>query len=533
MNFTPEQRAIIHHAANAVVIARPGSGKTATVAQIVKNRLALLPEHRGVIAISYTNKASDELRNRALSGGIDKKSSFFGTIDRFFITEIVIPFGRHLWGRPGADLAICKNAEIPEELRLSASDLEVDEPDFERMLPRLGELYLNGFIVLESVGFLACHLFANSVACKRYLLARYTELIIDEYQDCGHWQHAFLLLATGAGLRSIAVGDLDQSIFLFAGKKAQYLRELQREPGFGVFFLTLNHRCHPSIAEYAARFISAQHPVPADLELRVFEKRVTGSERDIGTWLNAAIPAVAELFTVRARNQIGILVKSKRTANLVAESLTLPYKYSVGTVLDEDASPAASVYREVLQWIFDPRRTRRGFIDAHLPPDSRAPVIRRAIELLTDLQLAAQDAQLSRHVESFRELAQVINARPAPDRVTDRLSSVLGSEELLQSFVAPYSDQVQLMTIHKAKGLEFEVVFHLDLYEFIFPQYNASELEEEQDQNLHYVALTRAKQACILCTSSKRHNNTGCRSASASPYLYRNNVEALRLPAPF
>jgi DNA helicase-2/ATP-dependent DNA helicase PcrA len=161
-------------------------------------------------------------------------------------------------------------------------------------------------------------------------------------------------------------------------------------------------------------------------------------------------------------------------------------------------------------------------------------VVRRVIALLTELQNAAPDAQLGNHVGCFRELAQIVNARPASDRVTDKLISVLSSEELLQSFVAPFSDQVQLLTIHKAKGLEFEVVFHLDLYEFIFPIYKADELTEEQDRNLHYVALTRAKQACILCTSTERHNNKlERRPATASPFLYRNNVEALRSPAPF
>jgi DNA helicase-2/ATP-dependent DNA helicase PcrA len=352
MNFTPEQRSIIEHSGNAVVIARPGSGKTATVAQIIRDRLSELPEHRGVIAISFTNKASTELRNRTLFGGVDKKSSFFGTIDRFFIVEIVIAFGRHLWGRPSGDLVVSKNFELPADLRLDVSDIECEEPDFERLLPKFGELYSKGYVVLESVGYLACHLFAKSAACRRYILARYTDLIVDEYQDCDYWQHEFLLLATGAGLRATAVGDLDQSIFLFANKKARYLRELQQEPGFAVFFLTLNHRCHPSIAEYAARFISRQHPVPADLEPRVFEKCVNGSEQDIGEWMNTAIPAAANTFAVRARNQIGVLVRSKRTAQLVAGSLTLPYKYSVGTVLDEDSSPAASLYREVLQWIF-------------------------------------------------------------------------------------------------------------------------------------------------------------------------------------
>jgi superfamily I DNA/RNA helicase len=533
MNYTPEQQAIIGHQGNAVVIARPGSGKTATLAQIIRNRLSDIPEHRGVIAISFTNKASAELRNRALTGVGDKKSSFFGTIDRFFIVEIVIAFGRRTWGAPQGDLVVSKNAELPIDLRLDLEYSEVDSFDFEPLLPSLGDLYRAGYIVLEAVGFMACHLFENSAACRRYIRARYTDLIVDEYQDCGPWQHAFFMLAADAGLRTIAVGDLDQSIFLFAGKKAKYLKELQDEPGFRTFFLTLNHRCHTSIAEYAARFISEDHPIPGDLEPRVFEKSVDGSEIEIAEWLNEAIPAAATMFNVRARNQIGILVKSHRSAQLVGNTLVLPHKYSVGTVLDEDSSPAASIYRDTLQWLFDPKKTRRGFVDDHLPPETRGPVVRRVVELLTELQTAAPEGQLAGHVDDFRELALIINGQPSSDRATERLLLVLASEEALQSFIAPHTDQVQLMTIHKAKSLEFDVVFHLDLYEYIMPMYRADAKQEEQDKNLHYVALTRAKQACFLCTSTSRHSNYGRRDATPSPFLFRNGVEHFRMEAPF
>lgn len=535
MDYTPEQQAVIRYGGNEVVIAKPGSGKTATLAQIVRNRLVLLPDHRGVIAISYTNKASAELRARSLLGSVDKKSSFFGTIDRFFISQIVVPFGRHLWGKPTDDVTVSTRNELSLELDF-LDDLpeEIEEADLEAVLPSLADLYRRGFILLETVGYLACYLFTYSAACKRYMKARYTDLIIDEYQDCGVWQHEFFMLAANTGLRAIAVGDLDQSIYQFAKKRAKYLQALRDDPRFRHFYLTLNHRSHPSIAQYAARFISVEHVIPAGLEPRVLEKTVDGSERDIGEWLNHAVPAAAKIFNTRTRNQIAILVKGHRTAQLVQSALTIPYKYSINTALDNDSSPTAAFYRNILQWIYDPHASRRGFVDEHLPPETRGAVVRKITALLAGLRVAAANDELAVHIGDFVELASIVTGRMPKKRVTDRLETVIESESELDSFIAPYSGQVQIMTIHKAKSLEFDVVFHLDLYKYIFPLYKATQEQLEQDNNLHYVGLTRAKQACVVCNSTFRHNRDNNQvEAQPSPYLYRNNLDIYRLPAPF
>ena len=95
---TPEQQAILNYDKNIVATARPGSGKTYTVVEKISTVLPTLPDFRGVIAISFTNKASDELKIRCRQHGIDAKRSFFGTIDKFYISEIIIPFASHLTG---------------------------------------------------------------------------------------------------------------------------------------------------------------------------------------------------------------------------------------------------------------------------------------------------------------------------------------------------------------------------------------------------------------------------------------------------
>lgn len=93
---TREQLEVLEHNGNTVVTAKPGSGKTFTVVEKIAKVLPLLPDYQGVIAISFTNKASDELKKRCKLRGIAPKQSFFGTIDKFYISQIIIPFASHL-----------------------------------------------------------------------------------------------------------------------------------------------------------------------------------------------------------------------------------------------------------------------------------------------------------------------------------------------------------------------------------------------------------------------------------------------------
>ena len=96
---TDEQNRIISYNGNIVVTANPGSGKTYTIVEKIADILPSLPAHKGVIAISFTNKASDELKKRCKYRCSNTKQSFFGTIDTFYISQVIIPFASHVTGK--------------------------------------------------------------------------------------------------------------------------------------------------------------------------------------------------------------------------------------------------------------------------------------------------------------------------------------------------------------------------------------------------------------------------------------------------
>ena len=132
-------------------------------------------------------------------------------------------------------------------------------------------------------------------------------------------------------------------------------------------------------------------------------------------------------------------------------------------------------------------------------------------------------------------VSQLLNETPTA-REIEILDEILASEELLNKYNFQEDNELQIMTLHKSKGLEFEIVIHLDLYEFILPFQqiidddwnNPIYPNLEQDLNLHYVGITRAKSACYLIYSSRRLNSSNQnRQGKPSYFLHKNGLNGL------
>lgn len=99
------------------------------------------------------------------------------------------------------------------------------------------------------------------------------------------------------------------------------------------------------------------------------------------------------------------------------------------------------------------------------------------------------------------------------------------------------SNEIQVMTLHKSKGLEFDVVFHLNMSDWELPykqiehgDFNNPKYPNwEQDLNLHYVGITRARKVCYLVRGTQRTNSYDClKNARDSEFLGINGLESLR-----
>lgn len=110
------------------------------------------------------------------------------------------------------------------------------------------------------------------------------------------------------------------------------------------------------------------------------------------------------------------------------------------------------------------------------------------------------------------------------------LIDTLSKPEELASYRPIDNNEIQLMTLHKSKGLEFDLVFHLNLDAWILPaKKSTGYINWEQDLNLHYVGITRARKFCALFSGAHRTSKNGSFITSApSEFLYINGLESFR-----
>jgi len=543
MKPTDQQQLILDCNTNAVVIASPGSGKTFTISRKIKQNLKLLKDHQGVIAISYTNKASNELKTRSLSNGENPKGSFFGTIDRFYLAEIVIPFGKHLFGSPSNELEILTVNSLPEEEQESFSWVKkITYIKISKGTVRLLESYFQkGKILLETVGLLANYIFKHSIACQKYLKSRYTHIYIDEYQDSGLAQHKLFLKIKKLGITAVAVGDLNQSIYAFSGKDSKFLLELSDNDTFKYFKLDKNHRCHPSIINYSNYLLNPKTELLKTTHNFVFYWVVKGNESKIAAYIDKKIHNIETSFKVKNRNQIAILTRGNRTGEIIDLALNAPHKRFISNELDKNLNIWSGVFSGLLRYLYDKSFKFIEVIELFTTYEKFNKTNLKNLKTYKDTldNYFKKDALKKKKIaDCFIRIATMIAPNGYSIESIDLLFEVLSSQELLNSYKPAADNEINIMTIHKSKGLEFDVVLHLDLYEWILPNKRPGPNNDfnnlqygnwQQDLNLHYVGLTRAKKGCFLISSTLRTNyEYKTKNGKDSEFIFFNNIEKLR-----
>jgi DNA helicase-2/ATP-dependent DNA helicase PcrA len=535
--FSPsvDQDQAVQYEGDMVVVARPGSGKTSVLSRKIRNSVSALRGHQGVIAISFTNKASDELERRCRADALDVKSSFFGTIDQFCLREIVFPFAKHLT-TVAANVRTAKLRELPETLRSMLPSKPIQDAtlgDTEAFLPFLRQALVEGVVPLEGLGMLARYVIERSSACSKYLAARYQAVYVDEYQDSGHFQHQLFLNLRALGLKAVAVGDSDQSIFGFAKKDSTYLLSLVAEgSGFARFPITRNFRSHPSINDFALRLLDPLHPIAPTDDMRVLIKAVVGDQRAMGAWLTTAIPSFMGHYGVPSADKVAVLCRHQHSARLIADGLGLASHLVEDRPFNGAPVGEASLFSDLLRLRCDLILTAEALIDQvvrlKLSPKQRREVRRKVLDCRS-----CPDQDLADVV--LRASESLLGEKPSVEGELE-LRAICGDVAKLRWFKSPPSDAVQIMTLHKAKGLEFDLVFHADLYDHVIPArlyppgtYGQLIYENEiQCLNLHYVGITRAVQACVLMTSNSRINGQGAvKGGAPSQFIGRHGTNAL------
>lgn len=527
---TDEQNIIIEEIGNLVVAAKPGSGKTFTVVEKISVISKTLLNYQGVIAISFTNKASEELELRCRKKGVKKNNNFFGTIDKFYISEIIIPFAKLLIGKTVTWEVKDSLDDFPKYARLKDLNNSLNNKE---LLELLQESLSEGYIFLEICAETAQYILNVVPECISYLLARYTHIFIDEYQDCGEVQHHIFLKLVDAGMVGIAVGDLNQAIYAFSQRYSKFLFSLISNKDFRYLEITKNHRCHKSISDYSLALMGIPNINLSD-DPRVFKTHIPGTDQNIFESIDFNLPLLKERYNLENNNDFAILCRGNETAKRAAEFLRTPNKLFVETALDRRNSQWGIIFNDMLSSYFmfgGGLTTKLDFVQSYFNEDMDIRKFERALNVIHEIFILGEEELIS-NIGLFICFAEMVYPDEKELEVCNELRIILGDTQKLNSFKPATENEVNIMTLHKSKGLEFKVVFHLDLYRWILPFEGARTSEEDYIQalNLHYVGVTRAVEACYIMQATLRYRSSqgDLWSAEESPFLHLHNTSSLR-----
>ena len=544
---------------NTVVIAGPGSGKTTVltlkVMQLLKD--SIYPP-RGLACLTYSTEAVREFKNRLGKLGLEKrKNVFLGTVHSFCLTEIIMPFA-----------ALYPKYRIPQPVRISSEkeksrlfstqqyegNPQLGDVDKERTRNIKGisrvaiesydialkaaisfeELLLDkGYLDFISMVKIAVEIIKNESYVRKAIQARYPWIIVDEYQDLGKPLHELILtLLDMTEINVVSVGDADQSIYDFQGAAPDYLIELSQREDVSCVYLKNNYRSAQTIVDASEHILESsrgyiacgklhdyraelqfvecvsgmeeQYKVVVDQVKKYHEKGVPYHEIAVLMGNNAQVDALAKVCAVH--NIPTYCSKQKfRTTEFIVW-----LQSCAGWTLDKNSTSFDDI---VMTW--------RSFVShKHLIGDPEALALKRLLFKTLTEGVQYKDDMLSwlKHIDSRLDIVSLFQD-------SDRYPDELDNYEKLLSIDIPQDgtisldflarlgipeNQVVLSTRHSSKGLEFDVIIMLGMEKDSFPNYyDNTPRKLSEARRLCFVAVSRARKACILVRSLQLPNKYG------------------------
>jgi DNA helicase-2/ATP-dependent DNA helicase PcrA len=385
------------------------------------------------------------------------------------------------WVAEGAD-----RAPIPAELfaPLYAA--------YERAKARAGVIDFEDMLV-ETVNLLE-----TDEAALALVTSRKTWFSIDEYQDTNPLAERLVHLWLGKSPDLAVVGDPDQTIYSFTGATPDYLLGFaEAHPGARVVALVENYRSTPQVLELANRLTGA------GVRAGLTSMRPPGPVPTIRRFADDDAERAALVLGIRELLRAGI--EPGEIAILVRINAQLPE-------LEEALTRAGIPFAIRGQRFFDRREIRearrllRG-ADREAVGVALVGEVRRLFEerlgLGGDAASAGDEAaERSASLETLLSIvADLATARPAVSR--DEVLAELDRRDADEATGA--STGVNLLTYHRAKGLEWDAVFLPALEEGLLPIRQAKEdVEVDEERRLVYVGLTRARTHLALSWAQRR-----------------------------
>jgi DNA helicase-2/ATP-dependent DNA helicase PcrA len=583
----PGQWQVYESKGNCVVLAGPGSGKTKTLTIKLARMLSEdVRPPRGVACITYNTECAEELRRRLDALGIQESDNVYvGTVHAFCLKHIVLPFGR-VGGlnlppqvsvaAPGMQEQVFVDAfaqvfgnhrnpygERPrmDKYRRTHIDRNTvawrgDDAEMAQVIDTYEQmLRKRGLIDFDDMVLMGLHLIERHEWVRKTLRARFPILAVDEYQDLGVPLHRIVLsLAFSAGVRILAVGDEDQSIYGFTGARPELLVELSKMDGIETVRLPFNYRSGKAIVDaslvalgekrgYTAR---SRHQSTIDVY-----HCPEGLKQQADLICTKLVPEALRRRNGRELSDVAVLYLDKNDGDVIEAAAKqaglkvirtdkgAPYRKTrlirwledcaawcasgwrtgqprlsalIRTWLALNVSPASDDARAKL------RRALVSFLFAHRQPDLPVRIWLAEFESACLKDTLQREKTLSEEGEALKQLAAAVHEGGKFDALTVAGFGHQGG--------AP--DHLNLITLHSAKGREFDVVLMMGMDQGRIPSWSAKTAEQKREpRRLFYVGLTRARHEVYMTYSGFTTDSHGRKHNDGPSEFLREVVERL------
>ena len=398
---------------------------------------------------------------------------------------------------------------------------------------------------------------------------RFKYILVDEYQDTNQVQYLWLRLLAQARKNICVVGDDDQSIYSWRGAEVANILKFEKDfPGAAVVKLEQNYRSTPQILAAASGLIGANSErlgktlwteLPAGEKLRVIgvwdapeEARRVGEDIERLESEGAPLDQVAILVRAQYQTrefedrfiQIGLnyrIVGGYRFYERAEIRDALAYLRTIAQPADDLAferiynqpkrglgaktleamrrharqvqMPLAAASLDLCETDELPARARNNLVGllgqfVHWREEAEKVTPSELLRMVLaesgyeDMLQKDRSAESAGRLENLTELARAMEEYETLGDFLEHVSLVMDNDR------ADDGEKVTIMTMHAAKGLEFDHVFLPGWEEGVFPSQRAidegglASLEEER--RLAYVAITRAKRRCTILHAANR-----------------------------
>jgi DNA helicase-2/ATP-dependent DNA helicase PcrA len=603
----PQFEAVTTISGPLLVLAGAGSGKTRVLTHRIAHLLHEGVDPERVIAVTFTNKAATEMRERVaeLVGPAGTKvwvSTFHSSCCRILrleaehlgytrrfaiyddddqhrlIRQILTDLGYDLkLTTPHAILGKIdhyKNRLITVDQLVAEHRAHGNDP-----LVRAWRMYEENLAAADAMDFndligKAVQLFEEHPDVLQRWRERFQYVLVDEYQDTNRAQYRLLRSLVAEHHNLAVVGDDDQSIYAFRGADIRNILDFQSDfPEAKIVRLEQNYRSTENILAVANAVVSLN---PDRIEKRLWTETSGGNRvtfllcddaRDEARKVAMGIQGLARRGT--KLSDVAIIYRTNATSQPFEAALRearLPYQVVGGRQFyaRREIRDALAYLRLVSNPAHDAAFLRvvnvptRGVGNAALSKlraeaanrgepllkaaramargsDRAAKAIGSFVEVIDALTELARTASLPALVQQlldrsgYKAMLEAEASREAEGRL-DNLQQLLrdaanfeppeptaAPDERLSAWLdavaltgadqeIPDGGVVTMMTVHTSKGLEFPVVFVVNMIEGSFPHSRSAEEQGgvEEERRLAYVAFTRARKRLIVTRSRKQ-----------------------------